>query len=85
MRVKSKRVVLEVGRKLEIIDKMQSGFHASQLALECGVGIQTVRGIYKNKDSLVEYAVSSSSSGSVVRRKALKKSKFKELDARLSE
>jgi hypothetical protein len=39
IRAKRKRVVLEMGKKLEIIDKLQSDFHVSQLALEYGIGI----------------------------------------------
>jgi hypothetical protein len=85
IRAKRKRVVLEVGKKLEIIVEMQNGFHASQLSLEYGIGVRTVRGVYKNQDSLVDYAVPSGISGNIVKRESLKKSEFQELDAGLFE
>jgi hypothetical protein len=66
-----------MGKKLEIIDELQSGFIASQLALEYGIGVQTVRGGYKNQDSLVDYAVPSSSSGSIVKGNHLRSQNFK--------
>jgi hypothetical protein len=53
--------------------------------LEYGFDIQIVRGIYKNKDSLVYHVVLSSSPGGVVKRKVHKKSTFKELDASVVE
>lgn len=74
-----------MGKKLEIIDELQSGFLASQRALEYGIGIQTVRGMYKNQDSLVDYALPPVISGNIVKRESLKKSKFQELDAGLFE
>jgi hypothetical protein len=61
--LKRKRVVLSIQQKLEIIEQLEKSRNAKQLALQFGIGEQTVRDLEKKKNKLISFASSPSSSG----------------------
>jgi hypothetical protein len=61
--LKQKPVVLSIQQKLEIIEQLGKSRNAKQLALQFGIGEQTVRDLEKKKNKLISFAFSSSLSG----------------------
>jgi tRNA G10 N-methylase Trm11 len=77
--LKRKCVVLSIQQKLEIIEQLEKSRNAKQLALQFGIGEQTVHDLEKKKNKLISFASSSSSSG-MKSRKTMKKSIYEDLD-----
>jgi hypothetical protein len=61
--LKRKRVELGIQQNLEIIEQLEKSRNAEQLALQFGIGEQTVRDLEKKENKLISFASSSSSSG----------------------
>lgn len=80
MSEKRKRVVLTLEQKLDIVTKVNSGVSVSKVALEYGIGIQTVRDIVKNKPKLEDFIQNSNSSQVMKKRKTMKNSTYEQLD-----
>jgi tRNA G10 N-methylase Trm11 len=66
--LKRKRVVPSIQQKLEIIEQLEKSRNAKQLALQFGIGEQTVRDLEKKKNNVISFAASSSSSGMTIRK-----------------
>lgn len=81
MSEKRKRVVLNLEQKLEIVKKVNTDqISVNKVALEYGIGIQTVRDIVKNKTKLEGFIQNSDSSQVIKKRKTMKNSTYEELD-----
>lgn len=80
MSTKRKRTVLSIVEKLEIIKKLEQGETAAKLALDFGIGVQTVRDIKKCKEKLIESACRADSGAGPSNRKTLKTSNFADVD-----
>ncbi|XP_069669720.1 jerky protein homolog-like isoform X6 [Periplaneta americana] len=82
---KRKRLVLSIQKKLEIIQKLETGYTVKQIALQYGLGDSTVRDILKKKEKLVSFASASDSTRAMMKRKTMKKSTYEELDKAMLE
>jgi tRNA G10 N-methylase Trm11 len=58
---KKKRVVLRIQQKLEIINQLEKRGVVEQVAMQYGIGEQTVRDLKNQKNQLIFFASSSNS------------------------
>lgn len=70
---------------MELIDKHERGESFAKLAADFGIGIQTVRDIKNNKAKLLDFVKNCDSSAGPSKRKTMKSSTYKELDAALNQ
>jgi hypothetical protein len=78
---KIKKVVLSIQKKFELINTVEKGMPKKQISLQYGIEKSTVRDIFKQKDKLMKFAPTSDNCLSMKKRKAMKTSTYKELDA----
>ncbi|XP_050523014.1 jerky protein homolog-like [Daktulosphaira vitifoliae] len=83
MSEKRKKVLLSIQDKLELINDIKKGTSKKQISLKYGIGESTVRDIFKQKDKLMKFASASDNNSSMKKRKTMKTSTYKELDAAL--
>lgn len=78
---KRKRVVLTIREKLSIVKLLDEGCSPRMLALQFGIGEQTVRDLKKNKEQLERFALASGENSQ--RMKSMKRSRFDQLEQAL--
>lgn len=77
---KRKRNVLTIETKLKIVERMENGESVAVLARHYNIGKQTVRDIFRDKNKLTQFVMSSDTFNASSSRKTLKPSSMKELD-----
>lgn len=81
MSTKRKRTVLSLKKKVEIINRVvDKSESVKKIAIEYGIGEQTVRDLIKNRKDILQFVCSSESIASCSSRKTLKTSRMVELD-----
>lgn len=83
MHPKRKRVVVTVEEKVRALRRIDLGESPQQLALELGVGRQTISDWKRNRHEIEKFYVSSVERGSISGRKTLKRSNYQLLDEAL--
>ena len=80
MNAKRKKTVLNIERKLKLIDEHEKGANVATLAKSYKIGLQTVCDILRKRDQLLKFASYSDSLKGTMSRKTTKASTFEELD-----
>lgn len=80
---RTSRKRLSLSQKVKIIHALDNGSTVNNLAMEYGVGKQTIRDIKSSRSKILEFVASSDSPSAMKKKKSMKKSTYDDLDKAL--